>query len=185
MLPPELLAEPKELKVTIPLTFLRQKPPEAYRLAAGDVLGVYIEGVLGDRNTPPPVSYYEGSNLPPSLGYPIPIRENGTLPLPLLDPILVAGMTLPEAEKAIIDAYTAKGEILRPGRERVIVTLIRPRQTRVLVIRQDTPAGESMRGGGRISSTRGVYGGAEVVVGGARRGNGTRSCLKLSAVGEN
>ena len=48
LIPPELLAAPKKNDVTIPLTFLGQQPQVVYRLAPGDVLGVYIPGVLGD-----------------------------------------------------------------------------------------------------------------------------------------
>ena len=45
--PPELLAGPeRETMQTIPLTLLKQRPPKIYRLAPGDVLGTYIEGVL-------------------------------------------------------------------------------------------------------------------------------------------
>src|SRR5688500_17973604 len=55
LLPEELLAESREGFVPLPLTLLRQEPPEVYRLAAGDTLGVYIDGVLGSADTPPPV----------------------------------------------------------------------------------------------------------------------------------
>ena len=45
--PPELLAGPiRDEKQTIPLTLLQQPPTKVYRLAAGDVLGIYIEGIL-------------------------------------------------------------------------------------------------------------------------------------------
>src|SRR4029078_4505543 len=55
LLPDELLAESREGFEQIPLSLLRQKPPEIYRLSAGDILGVYIETVLGNAETPPPV----------------------------------------------------------------------------------------------------------------------------------
>src|SRR5437773_2271470 len=44
-LPPELLAESRDGEQTVPLDLLRQKSPDAYRLAAGDVVGVWIPGV--------------------------------------------------------------------------------------------------------------------------------------------
>jgi hypothetical protein len=44
ILPDELLAESREGLEPIPLTTLRQQPPEKYLLAAGDTLGVYIDG---------------------------------------------------------------------------------------------------------------------------------------------
>jgi protein involved in polysaccharide export with SLBB domain len=175
LLPEELLAEPKEGKVTIPLNFLKRPPADVYRLAAGDVLGVYIEGVLGDRTLPPPVNITEFSNLPPSLGYPLPVREDGRLPLPLVGPLPVQGLTLTEAEQAIIRAYTVTTETIQPGRARIIVTLVRPRLTRVLVVRQDSPltTTTTIRAPGRIRSTRVIRGGAEELVGGTRRGTGT------------
>src|SRR5262245_48731710 len=70
-LPPEVLGRPKAEEKTIPLPLLRQKPPDVYRLEAGDVLGVYIENVLGDRNQPPPVRVPELGNTPPAFGFPI------------------------------------------------------------------------------------------------------------------
>ena len=50
---------------------------------------------------------------------------------------------MPEAEKAVRDAYTVNKEILRPGRERIIVTLMQPRTYHVLVVRQDAGSGQS------------------------------------------
>ena len=64
-LPPEVLGRPREDERTIPLPLLRQSPPDAYRLAPGDVLGVWVEGVLGDKGQAPPLHVPEGG-LPPS-----------------------------------------------------------------------------------------------------------------------
>lgn len=168
-LPTELLATPKADLRTIPLTLLRQKPPDAYRLEAGDVLGVYIEGVLGDRNVPPPVRLVEQSGLPPAMGYPTPVRSNGTISLPLVPPIRVEGMTVPEAEEAVRQAYTVKKEILRPGRERIIVTLLQPRTYHVLVIRQDSGTGT----GATTPVSFGTFQGSSEVTGPRMRGVGT------------
>src|SRR5271170_6750471 len=46
-LPPDLLATPRGIQRTIPLNLLREKQPEHYLLAPGNVVGIYIEGVLG------------------------------------------------------------------------------------------------------------------------------------------
>jgi len=164
LLPPELLAEPREDKQTIPLTALRQKPPDSYRLASGDVLGVWVEGVLGQEDQPPPiiqglagtpgVSANLGSGgRPPAIGVPIPIRPDGTLPLPLVDPIKVDGMTLEQAEQAVAKAYTVAKQILKPNKARIIVTLVRPRQYHVLIIRQDS-GGLTIGGTGVIGNTK-------------------------------
>src|SRR4051794_26229164 len=78
-LPPEVHGRRRDEERTIPLALLRQKPPEVYRLAPGDILGVWIEGILGDKAQPPPVRLAEaGSNQAPAFGYPIPVAANGT-----------------------------------------------------------------------------------------------------------
>ncbi len=158
--PPEFLAQPKEDLKTIPLTVLRQSPPDAYRLGPGDVLGVYIEGILGDKSQPLPVRFPEpgspSSNLPPSVGYPIPVREDGTVPLPLLDqPVPVQGLTLAEAEEAIRKAYLFPKKLLAEGREkRILVSLQRQRTVRVQVVRQDQGGGTSIGSGLFITNRR-------------------------------
>lgn len=137
ILPDELLAPSKEGFETIPLTALRQPAPAKYVLAAGDTLGIYIEGVLGSAETPPPVNVPPTPDGTPSIGYPIPVRQDGTVSLPYVAPIPVAGLTIEEAEKAVTNAYLKK-EILRAEDRRILVTLMRPRHIRVLVIRDDS-----------------------------------------------
>lgn len=140
-LPPEFLAEPKEGHTYIPLTALRQPAPAAYLLDKGDVLGIYIEGILGDKTQPPPVRFAELPNVPPSIGFPIPVREDGTVPLPLVDPIDVRGMTVAQAEAAIRKAFIPK--LLQPDKH-LFVSLIRPRTYHVQVVRQDASGGTSV-----------------------------------------
>jgi hypothetical protein len=137
-LPPELLAVPKEGTRPLPLTLLRRKPPDTYRLGPHDVLGIWIEGVLGERNQlPPVVSYNETRNLPPAVGFPIAIRSDGTISLPYIEPVSLQGLSIEEAQKAIRTAYL-KAQILKEGRERVLVTLLRRRVEQILVFREDT-----------------------------------------------
>jgi hypothetical protein len=139
-LPPEVLARPKKGDKTIPLSVLRQKPPDVYRLAPRDILGVWVEGVLGEEKQTPPVHFPENSQVPPAIGFPMPVREDGTLALPLIEPVQVGGLTVEEAEAAIRQAYTVKKQILQPGgSRRIIVTLLQRRRYQVLVIRQDSP----------------------------------------------
>src|SRR5205085_1244832 len=59
-LPEELLAPSKVGEQTILLTMLSQPRPPSYRLAAGDVLGVYVEGILGDHEAASFTSPFEG-----------------------------------------------------------------------------------------------------------------------------
>jgi protein involved in polysaccharide export with SLBB domain len=137
LLPDELLAQSREGYQTIPLTLLRQPPPDHYLLAAGDTLGVFIEGVLGEAEAAPPVNIPDSAELPPSIGYPIPLRADGTISLPYVEPIKVAGMTIEQAEQAVVDAYLKK-QIVRAEDRRILVTLMRPRYIKVLVIRDDS-----------------------------------------------
>jgi protein involved in polysaccharide export with SLBB domain len=143
-LPQELLIKPKDEAHTIPLDLLGQPPPEVYRLAPNDVLGVWIDTVLGDVKSAVPVMNLtttlpirEQRRLPPSFGYPVPVREDGTVHLPQVEPIKVQGLSISEAENAIRQVYV-KNKILKAGTERVIVTMMFPRQVHVVVLRQES-----------------------------------------------
>ncbi len=134
--PRQLLAEPQANKKQIDLARLRQAKPANYILDADDILGVYIERILGNPEEAPPVRFPEvGSDLSPSIGFPIPIREDGTISLPLIDPIPLRGLTLQQAEELIKRTYV-ESELLQP-RARVIITLMKERTYRVFVVRQD------------------------------------------------
>jgi protein involved in polysaccharide export with SLBB domain len=172
-LPTELHAASRDGKETIPLSLLRQRPPDVYRLAPGDVLGVYIEGVLGDRRVAPEVVVPQAGGLPPAIGSPTPVRADGTVSLPLVRPIRLAGLTLIEAEQAVIRAYTVTQAVVQPGQERVIVSLIQPRMTRVTVVRSDNPGSMTMRTTVPVRGTRNLLGATEEVLGGTRRGTAT------------
>jgi protein involved in polysaccharide export with SLBB domain len=145
LLPPDLVEGPrKDATVTIPLTLLGQPAPDVYRLAAGDVLGVWIEGVLGEKTVAPPVSLSappvfvgQQRHLPPSFGFPIPVREDGAITLPMIGRIPVQGLTVADVEDLVRERY-AKEQLLPKGRERVIVSLMNPRQTTVVVLRQES-----------------------------------------------
>jgi len=120
---------------------LRQTPPEEYTLSKGDTLGIYIQGVTGDKDTPPPVNFPDDPGAQPGLGYPVPIRDDGYISLPLVAPIRVTGLTLADAERRIADAYTKDKEILLEGNEKIIVTLMQRRTYNILVIREDVETG--------------------------------------------
>ncbi len=104
-LSPEVIGRRREEEHTISLSLLRQRPPDAYRLAPGDLLGVWVEGVLGEKGQPPPLRLPEQGNLPPAFGYPIAVRADGTISLPLIEPIKVAGMTVEEVQELIVKTY--------------------------------------------------------------------------------
>jgi hypothetical protein len=169
-LPPELLGSPKEDLQTIPLTLLRQPPPDAYRLAPGDVLGIYIEGILPATvvgQTPPTPPVYLpgqvsplGRRLPPAVGFPFTIQDDGTIALPQLGPLKISDMTLPEVQAAIAKAYI-DAKILPAGRERILVSLMQQRQYRVLVFRQE--AGGTAGVGGLLAASSTKRGIGQVV----------------------
>lgn len=137
--PQEMSGPLRSGKQTIDLSLLRQTPPPSHIVDSGDVLGVYIEGVMGNRNQIPPVNFPASGDVPPSFGYPMPVREDGTISLPLIKPILVRGMTIREVEEAVRKQYTqVEGQrMLNADTNQVLISLQRPRTYNVLVVRQE------------------------------------------------
>jgi hypothetical protein len=147
-LPPQFFPEPKSNLVPIDVSRLGQEPPRKYLLDKGDILGVYIEGILpftppDQPPTPPPVNFPDkDSLLPPSLGYPIAVQDDGTIALPLVKPIDVKGLSVEQVREKIRRAYL-DGKILIEDGSRVltpIVTIIQERTVNIVVIRQDLGA---------------------------------------------
>lgn len=169
LLPPELTADSKEDLVQVPLRSLQRKPESSYKLGPGDILAVFVESVLGQEGQVPPINLPDvASKLQPSVGFPMPVLEDGKLPLPLIDPLPVAGLTVPEAREAVLKAYRER-EIILPQEQVVLVTLIRPRQVRVLVIREDSPT-ERNTSQTYTRPIQGIYG--NPVTSDSRRGSG-------------
>ena len=136
--PSAFLAEPQANKTPIDVSRLRIDSPEFYILDAEDVLGVFIDGVLGQFDGVPPVQLpLPTSDLPPAIGFPVPIREDGTITLPFVDPIPVRGLTVQQAEELIKRAYFGGSQPLLRESARVIVSLFRERTYRVFVVRSD------------------------------------------------
>jgi hypothetical protein len=148
-MPRELLAKPRNNRIPIDISRLRQEPPRNYLLAAGDILGIYIEGVLGESDQLPPIHIPDAdSDLQPAIGFPVPVREDGMLNLPLIPPVQVKDLTMNQAMELIRRNYTVDRQILQPGKDRIIVTLMRERTYRVIVMRQDGVRGNASGGGG-------------------------------------
>lgn len=147
-LPKQFFPEPKADLVPVDVSILSVEPPRDYQLSGGDILGVYVEGVLpfvppDQPPGPPPVNFPDAdSTLPPSIGFPIPVQDDGTLSLPLLEPLDVEGLTLDQVRDAIRDAYIDEG-ILVSEKARPIVTIIRERTYNVIVVREDTSGGSN------------------------------------------
>jgi protein involved in polysaccharide export with SLBB domain len=162
-LPPELLEPSKAGEQTIPLSLLGQPKPAAYRLDAGDVLGVYVEGFLGERNPPDPLPIHVGPlvqsrdvhRLAPAAGYPVPVEDDGTVSLPGAGNLAVRGLSIPEAREAIRTFYVQK-RLIKADSARVIVTLLTPRQYQVLVMRQESATFGTTNEGPVPTSKRGA-----------------------------
>ncbi|NNJ24653.1 polysaccharide biosynthesis/export family protein [Alienimonas chondri] len=123
---------------TIDLSLLGRTPPPQHRVDSGDVLGVYIEGVLGGPEQAPPIYNPAFAVERPGVGFPIAVREDGTLALPTAGAVSVRGLTLPQVEAKLREEFTVRNPILKAGQDRVLVSLQRPRTHSVLVIRQES-----------------------------------------------
>lgn len=146
-LPDQYSGERRAGKKTINLSLLVRRPPDQYRVDTGDVLAVYIPGVLGklsanldEAGEEPPINSPVNVNDPPTIGYPVTVRDDGTIPMPYVKPIHIAGRTLPEVEEAIRRAYSVDTTILANDpdvQKRIVVSLQRAREYRILVVRQE------------------------------------------------
>lgn len=155
-LPRELLdGQLKDDFIDINMLRLRQDKPEFYALGPGDVLGLHIPDVFtidGQEAVLPPVHYPEDSNLPPAVGSPVVVREDGTVTLPYIDPVNVEGMSLVEATEAVQKMYTRSDNQIARADAQVNLTMIRRRTVRVLVIREESGGveGVTKRGTGHV-----------------------------------
>ncbi len=155
---PNVLDAPRSSQEPINFLALRRDVPPAYLLGPRDVLGIYVEGILGAPEDAPPVHFPEDASEPPAIGYPIPVREDGTISMPLVGPLRVEGLTLAQTEQAIRRAYTVTRQVIQPGRDRIIVSLMRRRTYQVLVIRED------------VTTQRVAGGQRDMFLGSAKRG---------------
>lgn len=142
--PNSVLGRPKEDMQEITISRLRQRPHEVYQLGPGDILGIYIDTILpksdGSKDyapESPPTHFPEEGERDPTIGFPMAIREDGTLALPLIPPLNVEGLTLAQTTELIRKAYTIDKQLLAQDRDQIIVTLIKRRTHQVIVIRQD------------------------------------------------
>ena len=154
-LPCEYLGPSRDgLRPINPMLLTRSQPAE-HRVDAGDVLTIYIPGVLGTASTDvhtigetPPINYPQDQEMPPTIGYPITVRDDGTISLPQVPPISVRGLSLAQVEEAVRRAYSKPKQVLPVGKERILVSLQRPRMYRVLVVREDSSFVTTTGGGG-------------------------------------
>ena len=170
-LPAEVLGRPKADLRPVPPTLLQQREADPYRLDKGDVLALDAPNLVAGERERPPVKLPDITGNTAALGFPVPVRDDGTISVSELPPISVRGLTVLEAE-ALVKEYAfglrAGGKkLLQPG-QRVSLQLLQKREYLVSVIREDTQP---------IPIQTGTQ-----VYGGNRRGNGY--ILRMKA-GEN
>ena len=141
----------REGMVPIDLNLLsQQRPKDGHRVGAGDVLGVYVAGVLPAKVDDQAIihspvntlgGYYPpyGRILTPGTGVPVDVLSKGSIRLPLVGRLDLSEQTLDGAADTIRLAYEKAG-VIQKERERVLVTLLRPRVQRVVVMREDAQA---------------------------------------------
>lgn len=164
-LPKEVLGRPKKDLVPIPLTLLKLKEQSEYRLDKGDILAVVAGDMFGPENIQAPVSINnpaEGTQA--AVGYPLPVREDGTISLPnaIYKPIMVKGMTAVEVEAKLrriliqgedTEDATGKKTLLYTEKSKISVQLQRKRRYTVTVVRDDIQSNQQTAGGGILVTT--------------------------------
>lgn len=148
-LPRNFLSEVKDCHVPVQFAALGQEKPIGHVIGPGDTLSVYVYGVLPAEGEAPILPrtqavnqrYYppQGSNVGPTTGFPVVVDADGSIEMPLLGRVKLEGMTIPDAIAFLKMSYREKN-VIEEGRERILVSLITPRVTRIVVMRDDTPA---------------------------------------------
>ena len=172
-LPAEVLGRPKSDLQPIPFTLLKQKEADVYRLDKGDTLAIVADDVIAPRNTVPPISMPDMNNPQATVGFPVPVNDNGTISVPGLPPLNVKGKSLTEVEELIKDTASGKNggpNLIVRDKARVTVQLLRKRTYSITVVREDTQPAPVQQGMGGV------------ILGTNKRGNGYT--LRLQA-GEN
>jgi protein involved in polysaccharide export with SLBB domain len=135
-LPPELRGISRANMETIDLSRLSQTPRVAHFVDSGDLLGVYIYGILGKIDETPPVYVPQTGDGNPTIGLPIPVRDDGTISLPQIPALYVRGMTVRQVEEAVRREYVSRR--IREDGVDILVSLQRSRSYKVTVLRQET-----------------------------------------------
>ncbi len=156
-LPAEILGRPKADLKYVPQTVLQQRDADPYRLDKGDVLAIVAEFVIAPEGIQPPVKLPDPISNTAAVGYPFPVRDDGTISLPRLPPIPVRGLSVAEAEELIKRYVTGEvgGVRLVPANgSRVSVQIYQKRLYRVTVLREDAQAFTQQTGAQVIGQTR-------------------------------
>jgi len=134
----------------LPYAALGQPSVDEHIIGPGDTLGIYIFGIFPASEDETPVTsrtqavnqqYYPpyGAEIGASAGLPVRVTAEGAVDLPLVEPIGLEGLTMSQAVEKVRQTYTEKS-LIKKGRDRITITLLMPRVSRVIVLRDDTPA---------------------------------------------
>ena len=130
------------------VSYLQQTKAATYLLDAGDTVGVFIEGVLGEAGSNPPIHFPEpGSDLPPALGFPVVVQSDGAISLPLVPKVYAKGLSISQLEGLIKRVYYGGDKPILQQDSRVLVSLLRKRTYNVTVIRQDNSSSSRLNRG--------------------------------------
>ncbi|MDB5388929.1 MAG: polysaccharide export protein [Planctomycetaceae bacterium] len=152
-LPPELRGVSRANMETIDLSRLSQTP-HGHFVDSGDLLGIYIYGILGKIDETPPVYVPQTGDGNPTIGLPIPVRDDGTISLPQIPALYVRGMTVRQVEEAVRREYVSRR--IREAGTDILVSLQRSRSYKVTVLRQEagnTPL-TGLAGGIQLGATK-------------------------------
>ncbi|MEM9410173.1 MAG: polysaccharide biosynthesis/export family protein [Planctomycetota bacterium] len=144
-LPTEIPVEmqPHERSQLIPIDYRMLGTANAieHTVIVGDVLGIHVAEVVGNMEDLPLVTYPSFRNkkapIEPFVGFPVRVESNGTINVPFVGSLHVAGKTIPEVRQSIKEKSVDE-EILQSNRTNVNVTLITPATHRIYVLRQDS-----------------------------------------------
>ena len=100
------------------------KPKGPHRIAAGDVLAIYIDGILATDGNEKPLIQTEAG---PVIGYPINVNEHGDIKLPHIEKLNIAGKTASELEDLLHSTYTTGKEPILKSDAFIAVSFIRSR----------------------------------------------------------
>ncbi len=166
-LPDQFQAPSRSCLEPINFAMLAQTPPEDFSLALVTCWRFQSRvSFLETTELPPPITittlnreyYPPGGGLnAPGFGLPLQVAVDGTIVMPLLPPVEVAGKSLSEAAEEIRKAYRDK-DVVKEGKDQTYVTLLRSRVNRIMVLREDaaTPQANVIRKGEAILHKRGT-----------------------------
>ena len=125
-----------------PTTTSHQRRKTPYRLDSGDTVAVIVQGITGEFSKAPVHMPKDGDGTLPAVGQPMVVLRDGTLPMPLIKPVSVRGLTVTQARDKVSRAYLDEEVLSKPNQ--VTLSLMRKRTISVSVL-HDNPS-LAMRG---------------------------------------